>query len=159
MTRGLIYAIINIVILEVPVYVLNSVKSQGVRAVKQIFIKITGVTPKELATLHSLYKDGLCQKAKNKVFWLKLHTADSNPVLVEILSAKLDIEHSTYTVELRVDAVRGDICPPSRNYQAFRQEAQSAGEWELYAPASVLAHVWKALGIFPCEEQFIKVRD
>lgn len=124
---------------------------------KQIFIKITGVTPKELAALHSLYDDGLHQKSSHRVFWQGRTKSGysagdvGHPSLISVVSSKLDGSHATYTVELCVDAVTVDVCPPDAG--------SPAGVWELRASESLLKRIWDALGIFPPEEQFVKVRN
>jgi hypothetical protein len=126
---------------------------------KQVFVKVAGVTPKELADLHALYKYGTCQEATHKVFHQKTQAGDSYPIVLEIVSSKLDKKHDTYTVEFQVNAVITDICPPSPGYHSCSENSSSAGEWELRPAAIVLLRIWEILGVFPLDETFKKAHD
>ncbi len=137
---------------------------------KSVFFKVTGVTPEELAALHALYEDGRRQHAEHKVNWLCTDSCNSSdggfPIVAEIVSSKLDKDYNTYTVEFRLDALMTDIVPwkPRRlpnSGELFGglSEQQPHGDWELRPGLNVLRRIWDVLGIFPAEEQFIKVRD
>ena len=120
---------------------------------KTVFLKVTGVTPDELASLHALYDDGRYQESGGAVRFKSPSLRDSVPskaLLVSIVSAKLDKDHPTYTVEIQVNAVIGDL---------FHANGLQQGIWELSASASVLNRIWQALKIFPEKEEFFRVRD
>lgn len=112
-------------------------------------IKVNGVSPSALAKLHEVL-DGPNVRSP----YQRDHISSSSDILyAELLDAKWNKEHATYTVEikLRIRELPGIGIINKINRHSSTENMRGV----LYAPFSVLRAIYDALGFYPETEQLV----
>ena len=102
-------------------------------------LKIVGIPAEGIPDLHKVLAGS---KVRGKLP-VDSSYGDDRPTYAELLTAKLDSEHGTYTVEIKVQAVQ-------------ETRLSSLGDDKVVlVPRSVILAIYDALGIYPEEEKYI----